>query len=136
MTVGDADQSRAQAPRASRHPRDMTLNECQAARHLHADGWTFGELRMALGVSDDALERHLAGDCCHPDNAPPVDPNPPLGPHLQRCRLEAEFTQGELGDRVGVSASVIGHWERDLAKPRTYNAWRLEAVLAEAMGHE
>lgn len=47
-----------------------------------------------------------------------------VGALIRDARVEAELTQGELADRLGVDRSAIAHWELGHTLPRldTYNA--------------
>ena len=48
------------------------------------------------------------------------------GERIQKARKAAKLSQKELGDKLGVSASMIGQYENNLRKPK------LERVLAIA----
>lgn len=40
-----------------------------------------------------------------------------IGDNIRKLRLEREWTQGELADRLGVSRSALGNYERELREP-------------------
>lgn len=50
------------------------------------------------------------------------------GNEIRQARERAGLTQGELGERVGVSGRTVGNWERDFSIPRNKLA-KVEQVL-------
>lgn len=40
-----------------------------------------------------------------------------VGNNIRRLRMEREWTQEELADRLGVSRSALGNYERELREP-------------------
>lgn len=40
-----------------------------------------------------------------------------IGDNIRKLRLEREWTQEELADRLGVSRSAMGNYERELREP-------------------
>lgn len=48
---------------------------------------------------------------------------------VTRKRGEADLTQEELAERVGVSRGTVSEWERGASAPRRATAKRLELVL-------
>lgn len=40
-----------------------------------------------------------------------------VGDNIRKLRLEREWTQGELADRLGVSRQALGNYERELREP-------------------
>lgn len=40
-----------------------------------------------------------------------------IGYNIRKLRLEREWTQGELADRLGVSRSAMGNYEREKREP-------------------
>ena len=59
------------------------------------------------------------------------------GNEIRQARERAGLTQGELGERVGVSGRTVGNWERDFSIPRNKLA-KVEQVLnvREYLGKE
>lgn len=59
------------------------------------------------------------------------------GNEIRQARERAGLTQGELGERVGVSGRTVGNWERDFSIPRNKLA-KVEQVLnvREYLGSE
>ncbi len=52
------------------------------------------------------------------------------GSRIQNARKKANLSQKELGEKLGVSASMIGQYENDLRKPKTETL----AKIADALG--
>lgn len=52
-----------------------------------------------------------------------------LGKTIQAARKRAGLTQVELGERLGVSRSMISHWETELRKPTTEIVGRIAEGL-------
>lgn len=52
-----------------------------------------------------------------------------LGPMIQRWRVEADFTQEELGDRAGLTKRAVGNIERGDRSPTTREIVRLCRAL-------
>ncbi len=52
-----------------------------------------------------------------------------IGERLRALRKEAGLTQKELGERLGVSASMIGQYETNLRKPKFETLEKIAAVL-------
>ncbi|MBE6922968.1 MAG: helix-turn-helix domain-containing protein [Ruminococcaceae bacterium] len=52
------------------------------------------------------------------------------GERIQKARKKSKMTQKELGEKLGVSASMIGQYENDLRKPKFETIQR----IAEALG--
>ena len=52
-----------------------------------------------------------------------------IGERLRALRKEAGLTQKELGERLGVSASMIGQYETNLRKPKYETLERIASVL-------
>lgn len=40
-----------------------------------------------------------------------------VGKNIKKLRLEREWTQGELADRLGVSRAALGNYEREVREP-------------------
>jgi transcriptional regulator with XRE-family HTH domain len=55
-----------------------------------------------------------------------------LGENIRRARDEAELTQEQLAERLGVETGVISKWERGRRMPRA-DAFM---AMAELFGHE
>lgn len=51
------------------------------------------------------------------------------GKRIQRARKEAGLSQKQLGERLGLSASMIGQWENDLRNPKYDTLQRIAAAL-------
>lgn len=123
---------RAEVAEASSHNRGgMSVNECQAARHLNADGWTMKELELAFERSSASMSHHLTGECDHPDVAPPKEVEVISGEELRDARLEAEMTQGDLAEYLGVSRGSISGWESGRRSPRPYRCREIRKALTE-----
>lgn len=54
-----------------------------------------------------------------------------LGKIIQAARKQVGMTQVELGEKLGVSGSMIGQWENDLRNPKSETVGR----IAEALGY-
>ena len=52
-----------------------------------------------------------------------------IGERLRTLRKEAGLTQKELGEKLGVSASMIGQYETNLRKPKIETLEKIAAVL-------
>lgn len=52
-----------------------------------------------------------------------------VGTRIQKARKRANLSQKELGDRLGVSASMIGQYENDLRNPKLATLQKISAVL-------
>ena len=52
-----------------------------------------------------------------------------LGTRLKTARLAKNLTQKELGDRVGVTGSAIGNYEKSVSSPNEDTLIRLMSVL-------
>lgn len=52
------------------------------------------------------------------------------GQRIQKARKEAKLSQKELGEKLGVSASMIGQYENDLRNPKSETLNK----IAEALG--
>lgn len=46
-----------------------------------------------------------------------ASPRSTLGDLLRRARLDAGMDQAELAEKIGISRSAIGAWERDRSQP-------------------
>lgn len=63
-----------------------------------------------------------------------------VGQRIQQARKKAGLSQKQLGEKLGLSASMIGQWENDLRNPKYDTLKRIAAALdTEAwklMGHD
>lgn len=51
------------------------------------------------------------------------------GNRIQKARKAAKLSQRELGEKLGVSASMIGQWENDLRKPKYETLTKIAEAL-------
>lgn len=51
------------------------------------------------------------------------------GQRIQQARKMAGLSQRELGEKMGLSASMIGQWENDLRNPKIETVTRIAKVL-------
>lgn len=60
------------------------------------------------------------------------------GQRIQQARRRAGLSQRELGEKMGLSASMIGQWENDLRTPKFSTleriSWALEVPTLELYG--
>lgn len=56
-----------------------------------------------------------------------------IGKRIQALRKEKGLTQKELGEKLGVSASMIGQYETDLRKPKIETLEKISAALGVAV---
>lgn len=54
-----------------------------------------------------------------------------LGKVIQTARKQTGITQVELGEKLGVSGSMIGQWENDLRNPKPATVGRIAGALGE-----
>ena len=54
-----------------------------------------------------------------------------LGKVIQTARKQTGMTQVELGEKLGVSGSMIGQWENDLRNPKPATVGRIAGALGE-----
>lgn len=52
-----------------------------------------------------------------------------IGERIQKARKAAKLSQKELGDKLGVSASMIGQYENNLRKPKLNRLYSLANAL-------
>jgi transcriptional regulator with XRE-family HTH domain len=52
-----------------------------------------------------------------------------IGKRLKELREQAELTQGELAEKIGVTAAAVGNYERGISFPREEVIYRLFAAL-------
>lgn len=52
-----------------------------------------------------------------------------VGERIQKARKAAKLSQKELGDKLGVSASMIGQYENNLRKPKLNRLYALANAL-------
>lgn len=52
-----------------------------------------------------------------------------IGERIQKARKAAKLSQKELGDKLGVSASMIGQYENNLRKPKLNRLYALANAL-------
>lgn len=52
-----------------------------------------------------------------------------IGERIQTARKNAKLSQKELGEKLGVSASMIGQWENNLRKPKFGTLHRIAEAL-------
>lgn len=52
-----------------------------------------------------------------------------VGERIQLCRKAIGISQKELGQRLGVSGSMIGQYENDFRKPKLDTLWRISSAL-------
>ena len=52
-----------------------------------------------------------------------------IGERIQKARKAAKLSQKELGEKLGVSASMIGQYENNLRNPKTETLFRLAEAL-------
>lgn len=112
----------------------VSVSECQALRHLHADGYTTRELQMVLEYSQETVIRHLNAECGHPEVVLPgeapedaVEHIPPE--QLRRARARAALSQTDVADALGVGKSAVSNWERGVARPRPERVPELREIL-------
>ena len=55
-----------------------------------------------------------------------------IGEIIQLARKKAGITQKELGERLGVSGSMIGQWENDLRKPKSETLEKISDALGKS----
>lgn len=109
--------------------RRISLNECQALRHLRAAGWSRGELKMAFEIGKAGLSAHLDGKCNHPDVAEPKKRNPPTPDELRRYRYKEELTQKEAASRFDVVLPTWNAWEQGEKSPHPGTARELREAI-------
>lgn len=51
------------------------------------------------------------------------------GQRIQRARKKAGLSQRQLGEKLGLSASMIGQWENDLRNPKVETLQRIADAL-------
>jgi len=54
------------------------------------------------------------------------------GQRIQQARKKAGLSQKQLGERLGLSASMIGQWENDLRKPKQETILKIAGALGIA----
>jgi transcriptional regulator with XRE-family HTH domain len=54
-----------------------------------------------------------------------------FGAKLRSARIEANITQQELAEALGVTKSVISNWERSFYKPRNTHRFALLQLFPE-----
>lgn len=52
-----------------------------------------------------------------------------IGKRIRQARKQAGLSQKQLGERLNLSASMIGQWENDLRKPKFETAQRIATAL-------
>lgn len=57
------------------------------------------------------------------------------GQLIQQARKSAGLSQKQLGEKLGLSASMIGQWENDLRNPKLETIQRIAAVLKVSVGY-
>lgn len=115
---------------ASARPNNrITVNECQALRYLSEDGWTHAELALAFGRAKKTLPKHINRDCGHDDIEEPALPIIPSGEWIRERRAEADLSQVDLAEHVGVVTSTISNWESGRSSPTIPHARRLREEL-------
>jgi len=107
----------------------LTVNECQATRYLHADGYSMADIGWFLDCQTVTVSRHVNGECSHPERTPPQKTRRLHGEELRRRRRDAGLTQAELAERLDVGPTAVSSWESDRAKPRRDTAYRLWQAL-------
>lgn len=107
----------------------VSINECQALRHLSADGWSEEELMLAFERSNDTVHTHVSGECTHPDEAAPTPRPIPSPEELRTRRAEANLSQSEMADAVGVTTATVCKWETGKATPKRDRIPEIEAAL-------
>lgn len=107
----------------------LSPNECHAARFLHADGWTYQDIRSLLMVSKTTVEMHLSDSCGCPPLTEPQEPENVSPSIIKRRRNLLGLSQQELADRVGVPHSSVSYWESGERSPNVENAWSLVREL-------
>lgn len=113
---------------------DVSIDECQAIRHLSSMGWSTGELKMTLGRGDTLIQKHRSGECSHPDVAPPgISEEPeqePIPPEvLQAARCSIGLNQSDVAEELGVARSTVSGWERGRSKPRRERLTEIRELL-------
>lgn len=113
----------------------VSVHECQAIRHLRIDGWTVGQLGLALQRKDETILRHANEDCSHPESRPPDrDEIPSIEPYeVELIRKDAGLTQQEFADKIGVTPAAVSGWETGRTNPTEQHV-RQVLTLAEADG--
>lgn len=56
------------------------------------------------------------------------------GKRIQQARKRAGLSQKQLGERLGLSASMIGQWENDLRNPKAETLLRIAKALRVGIG--
>lgn len=107
----------------------LTVNQCMAARYLHADGWSWEQLEDLLEVSNEGLQNHLDGECDHPDLDEPMPPDGLSGSEIRTMRLDAGLTQGELAGELDVAIPTVSNWETGKKTPRRWRVRQIREVL-------
>lgn len=107
----------------------ISLNECQALRHLRAAGWSRGELKMVFEIGTNGLSRHLDGECEHPDIAAPKSEKMPTKRELRAYRYVEGLTQYEAAQEFGVAPNTWAAWENDTKEARPDHARKLRALV-------
>jgi hypothetical protein len=83
-------------------PYTTSTRECASMRLLARDGWTIGELRMTMHLSDyKSVRRHVLGECSHDHGVPPLadwDGQTPPAELTADARVGAAYTEVEADD--------------------------------------
>lgn len=67
---------------------------------------------------------HSASDAAVPNGGMPE-----LRDRIRQCRIQLDLTQGQLGERVGVSPQAVTQWESGDSKPSRKSLLLLADVL-------
>lgn len=62
-----------------------------------------------------------------------------VGERIQKARKAAKLSQKELGEKLGVSASMIGQYENNLRNPKTETLFKIADALnvdPRQLGHD
>lgn len=115
---------------------NVTTNECNALRLLHADGYTSDELSFMFELGESTVIKHMNAECDHATVATPRNvPTPPTGDELRRERRARGLTLDDLADGLGLSHGAVQRWESENTVPRESNARALNAFLDETDPH-
>ena len=52
-----------------------------------------------------------------------------IGERIKKARKDAKLTQKDLGEKIGVSGSMIGQWENDLRCPKMETLQKIASAL-------